>query len=1223
MKRILSTLTVICLLCNVFLLAAGPAMALETVEADVFLAPEETIHDALDLETEEPLEVQEPLEAQVAAALPEEIVPEQGEMMARSSTFQQEEIDNPEIWYAVPDHVVTLAATPANTAYTRLQAAIQAAPANAVTHIIIPFHINVGNINTGTMTVTGVRNGATVVLIGNHPTAPNGQVVISDTHGGSSTGTGGAGGLTRTFRLRGDGTERSGLVLRNIILQNAAQAAASTPATPPAPLPLSQQTFNARGGGIAIEPGAVTGITGAGGGGHLILCQGAIIRNCSTDNNGPVDVQTDGRFTMMPGSEMHTNAAGNSGGAVHVNTRGTFKMYGGVIRDNFARGERVDAAQATQRAVGGAVFVQNGGTFQMYGGEIYENWARLADLSTTINATNAIVTSSGGGVFVTGGASSFYMYGGTIRDNYAERTRTSGLATGTGTVAVNNRNAYRAGNGGGVYLTGGATFHMYDGVIRNNTATNTGSVTNTGTAVNGLNVSKGGGVYLTGNGTTFTMHDGTILENQVLQTIAGAFRGGGGVAAEAGAVFEMYDGGIVRNVASALQTQNYQGGGGVLVGGNTGTDVARFVMYGGTITENIATYAGTADTGPGEGGGVFVAPLGDVTMYGGAITYNLARSNARGGGGVYVAGGRFTTANPADPSGNGTGITEKTIAYNRTRGHGGGLGVQRVEAGLFTSGVAGSATIVEGTVIQYNEAGVPDDMSAGVGLGGGVLVLGEATLTIEGGAITNNTSLRAGGGIMALQTSTVRMNGGEISDNRARSDIGAGADRGLGGGVSVCSGSTLILSGGKIKDNTANDGGGVRIAGGTVRMEAGEITGNRASQNGGGLYVAENSVFNGIGGSITDNMGNDGGGLFVAHSDLSNITIAPAVVFAENVARNGLRIDSNLAAAQRPRINPGTVSITGWTILDEMPTGSGNFTEIEPHAFTNYDINATGPAFWRVTHTVGENEGQVTADIGQNNYAVTSGSFVPDGAVVRFHAAPAERFEAWEIWTRQNETAEDGSEVAFQFQQNEATQPLQYTVNVHTHAIGNFRLQPTTTELTVSKLVTGSFGNLTQEFDFTIILTDSDGNPLPDGTQFNYGGGIIPDSGATAPADGTLTLDRTGRATFQLGHGQSITIADLPLGGSVQVVETADPNYTASVTDSEHADVIVAGHDTTVLPMAPDRTFQFVNERVVPPPTGLTLGNAGAALLLPVLMLLTALVAYGVSRSLKRGKASF
>ena len=500
-----------------------------------------------------------------------------------AATFSDDELVDPNIWYDIPDNVTTLAATPANTVYARLLAAIQAAPANQVTHIMIPFNINTGNFGTNA-TVVATRPGATVVLIGDHPTAAEGQITISDTHSGN---------ISRTFRVRGNGTKESALVFRNIILQKSSpNASQSTPANPPAPLALSSQTGTNRGGGVAIENGNVAGVA-TGGGGHFVLCRGSVLRNTSTDNNGPVDVQTNGRFTMMPGSAIHTNAAGNSGGAVNVNTNAQFIMYGGRIYNNLARGE--NTSSPSMRAVGGAVLVQNAGSFIMNDGEIYQNRARLDAISAAPNALNAIVTSSGGAVFVTGTNSSFTMNGGSIYENLAARTRTSGLATGTSAAAVNNRAAYRSGDGGAVYLTAGAQFTMNGGSIERNLATNEGTVTNTALAINGLNVANGGALYLTGASTHFIMNGGSISNNLAEGT-------------------------------SAAPTALSGNGGGIH------SHDARLTLSGGEVTDNSASSSTmAAGSVRANGGGIFLGQGARLS----AQDLSIVRNQAHDGGGLF------------------------------------------------------------------------------------------------------------------------------------------------------------------------------------------------------------------------------------------------------------------------------------------------------------------------------------------------------------------------------------------------------------------------------------------------------------------------------------------------------------------------------------------------------------------------------------------------------------
>ena len=487
-----------------------------------------------------------------------------------SMIFSQEEIEDPYIWYAVPGRVVTLAATPANTAYTRLLAEIEVAPADTITHIVIPFHINTGNIGANVSVVT-VSDGATVVLIGD---VSGGQAVISDTDNSSA--------VSQIFRVRGTSNEQTALVLRNIVLQKSGSAGQGTPNRSPDPLALSAQTDNSRGGGIAIE-------NSGNGGGQVILCRGSIIRNSSTDNRGPVDVQTNGRFTMMPGSEMHTNKAENAGGAVHVGQNATFNMRGGTLRNNLANGARAPTAAETsagviprERGVGGAVIVRESGTFNMFGGEIHNN---LASHTGSVSATNAVGTSNGGGVFIIGAGSTFHMYGGTIRNNEARRTDQA-----SNVITAANRAAFRSGNGGGVYVTGGAEFHMYGGYIHSNTATATGSAASSDNGGNALNVSNGGGVYLTGDGTAFHMHGGKISENIAHRTVNSAptmtgtsamqvFAGnGGGVHIFDGASFYMQGGEISGNIAretggqvtnNVANAANLGNGGGVFVSGST------------------------------------------------------------------------------------------------------------------------------------------------------------------------------------------------------------------------------------------------------------------------------------------------------------------------------------------------------------------------------------------------------------------------------------------------------------------------------------------------------------------------------------------------------------------------------------------------------------------------------------------------------------------------------
>ena len=137
----------------------------------------------------------------------------------------------------------------------------------------------------------------------------------------------------------------------------------------------------------------------------------------------------------------------------------------------------------------------------------------------------------------------------------------------------------------------------------------------------------------------------------------------------------------------------------------------------------------------------------------------------------------------------------------------------------------------------------------------------------------------------------------------------------------------------------------------------------------------------------------------------------------------------------------------------------------------------------------------------------------------------------------------------------------------------------------VTKTVTGDFGDKTRPFEFTLCLQDSEESPLS--STFNY---VISDLDTTAIDSGVLTLDGNGKATFNLTHGQTITIKDVPVDISIQVLEESDVNYSMTYTDSMHSgDILDEDMDFEVVGAGP-RIFSFINDRIPPPLTGVDAG---------------------------------
>jgi hypothetical protein len=151
-----------------------------------------------------------------------------------------------------------------------------------------------------------------------------------------------------------------------------------------------------------------------------------------------------------------------------------------------------------------------------------------------------------------------------------------------------------------------------------------------------------------------------------------------------------------------------------------------------------------------------------------------------------------------------------------------------------------------------------------------------------------------------------------------------------------------------------------------------------------------------------------------------------------------------------------------------------------------------------------------------------------------------------------------------------------------------------TADVTVSKIIEGDFANMTKVFAFTAYFTDADGKKLDKGTTF-------------ACSDGTLTLGESGEDTFSLGHGQAITIKDVPVGTFIRIEETDGGNYTVTIIDS--VDGFIPGKTTGDKPIDNQgRTFEFTNTRIIPVPTGLDDGDQ----ILMTMLLLTILMAGGI-----------
>lgn len=209
--------------------------------------------------------------------------------------------------------------------------------------------------------------------------------------------------------------------------------------------------------------------------------------------------------------------------------------------------------------------------------------------------------------------------------------------------------------------------------------------------------------------------------------------------------------------------------------------------------------------------------------------------------------------------------------------------------------------------------------------GGGVLVSGNATLTIEDTTITGNTAYDAdGGGLAVVDNANVNIVNSTIDNNTA--------DNGHGGGI--LSSATLTLANTTVSDNQADngDGGGIFVNGGLLTINNSTIAGNHAnSGDGGGIsgsgsytidmastIVADNTVSGGgsgpdanvtIGSSTGHNLVENTSGVSFTGTTTSNLSGDPGLgALADNGGTTQTLAITNGSAAHNEGANPDSLT---------------------------------------------------------------------------------------------------------------------------------------------------------------------------------------------------------------------------------------------------------------------------------------------------------------------------
>jgi len=396
------------------------------------------------------------------------------------------------------------------------------------------------------------------------------------------------------------------------------------------------------------------------------------------------------------------------------------------------------------------------------------------------NVTNVATWVEAIGAIRSGGNNKEYVI--TVNGNISVPSSTEntfGSVTGITITIQGSGTLSPSANGSLLYVGTGQTIVARDLTLRGRNANNASVVRieNAGTfrmegraTITGNSSSRdtGGGVYVA-KGCVLTMQDNALISGNT--TVGTDTFGGGGGVRVVGGTFTMYGGTISNNIATLHGSGMYGGGGGVNV--NDGI----FSMLGDAKISGNTTNA--------CGGGVFVFRSTSIMQDTALISDNRGES----GGGVYINGGNFTMQ--------GGTIISNTADYS-----GGGVDNQN---GIFT--------MQDGTI------------SNNTATDGGGVHNGIVTFTMQDGMISNNAATNGGG---VYNAATFTMQGGTISGNTVTSN---------GGGVYITSGLSngkFTIQGGKISGNTTIfKGGGVYFDSGnwTFTKTGGTIYGDDADQN--------------------------------------------------------------------------------------------------------------------------------------------------------------------------------------------------------------------------------------------------------------------------------------------------------------------------------------------------------------------------------------------------------
>ncbi len=690
--------------------------------------------------------------------------------------------------------------------------------------------------------------------------------------------------------------------------------------------------YATRGGGINISQGATCTIAG-----------GTISGNKADVDGGGIYVH--GTLNMTGGT-ISGNHADDTGGGIYVADTGTINLNNAVISSNIAynRGGGINMHLASDAEIANCSITGNRTWSDVGGGLHMDAKGKTLTISDSHIDKNTS-GDNGGGIYLNSGA--IIMEGGTVSENTAACDSGGVKATSKTTFTAENvtisDNKAEGEEGGGLKnqgtmtlthctVSGNSAKKQGGGIFNDNDGDSAGDLTIDGCTITGNKTdSDGGGIYSDKKLTIKGDYIRTMLPLDIV-TISGnsAEKGrGGGIFIGKDSEKASIEGVIsVAGNAADMGKDLYLRSGQKLTVADmiSGPDNGMGPVVGnldmeepGVFTSGYATWNGGVDPS-----GVFNTADGaipaewnknkkearlksswpdlqkkiDDAAQGGTITLSQSYTASSDDVQLKIPKNKTITINldgytldrnlsSESEGGNVIEVLKGASLTIRDGEDGGGTitgGYAKYGGGIYINEEA--SLTIEGGAITGNKAGVD---------GGGIFVDGyletkggtydpdEKVLVKPGGSITGNYAGDTGGGIYVSTDGSFMLQNADISHNAANNNGGGlnihlAADSYIrectitdneagdyGGGLRMdAKGRELSISGTRIDDNTSeDDGAGVYLHNGTINMSEGSISNNSTLNDGGGAKITSKTTFVANGVTISDNRASteQGGGI--------------------------------------------------------------------------------------------------------------------------------------------------------------------------------------------------------------------------------------------------------------------------------------------------------------------------------------------------------------------------